>query len=299
MQRPTTRAGPTRSAAFPLAIACLVVSGVAVAHPEIELQIAELDREIAAHPGQAELYLRRGELHRIHQSWAEAEADFATARSAAPDLAVVDFHLGRMLLDAGRVAEAKETLDRFLAREPAHVEGLATRAQALAELGRHRAAAEDLTRAIAAVPESGRPKPSYYLDRARALERTGQLDEAVRGLDEGLLRLGQPVTLQLYAIELDLARDRYDAALARLDRIAAASERQESWLVRRAEILERAGRGEAAKQAYSDALAVIHALPAGRRSNRAVRRLEESATAALARLAASGPAAVPAEPAAR
>jgi tetratricopeptide (TPR) repeat protein len=196
------------------------------------------------------------------------------------------------------VAEAKATLDRFLAREPAHVEALATRAQALDALGRHREAAEDLTRAIAAVPASARPKPSSYLDRARALERTGRLDEAVRGLDEGLVRLGQPVTLELYAIELELARDRFDAALTRLDRIAAASDRKESWLVRRAEILERAGRGEAARQAYSDALAAIHALPAGRRSNRAVRRLEESATAALARLAAS-PAAAPTGPVSR
>ena len=58
--------------------------------------------------------------------------------------------------------------------------------------------------------------------------------------------LGEPVTLQLFAVDLEVQRERWDAALERIDRIAARSARQETWLLRRGEILEQAGRSEAA-----------------------------------------------------
>ena len=81
----------------------LLVSGaIAVAHPEIDSQIARLDAEIADRPQEPELYLRRGELHRIHRSWAAAEADFLAARKIDAGLAAVDFHLGRLQLETGR-----------------------------------------------------------------------------------------------------------------------------------------------------------------------------------------------------
>ena len=53
------------------------------------------------------------------------------------------------------------------------------------------------------------------------------IDEALRGLDEGINQLGPVVTLQLLAIDLELRRKSYDAALTRLDLIAAESERKE------------------------------------------------------------------------
>src|SRR2546429_3401664 len=43
-------------------------------------------------------------------------------------------------------------------------------------------------------------------DRALAAEGGDHLDEALRGLDEGIKRLGPIVTLELYAIDLELDR---------------------------------------------------------------------------------------------
>ena len=107
------------------------------------------------------------------------------------------------------------------------------------------------------------------------------------GLDEGLERLSGPVTLQIYAIDLELTRGHHDAALVRVDRIAATSPRKESWLVRRGEILEQAGRPVEARKAYDDALLAIDGLPASRRWNRAVERLQLQAEEAVVRLRAS------------
>jgi len=162
--RPIRPLGPAGSGVIALATLGLLAATSVLGHPEIDLQIAQLDREIAARPEAAELYLRRGELRRIHQDWPAAEADFSKARGIAPDLAIIDFHLGRLQFDASRYAEARKTLDRFLARSPSHVEGLVVRAEVLAELGLTDAAAADFTRAIEAVAPEERPKPSYYLD---------------------------------------------------------------------------------------------------------------------------------------
>jgi tetratricopeptide (TPR) repeat protein len=262
----------------------LSAGSLAIAHPEIELQIAAVSARLADRPTDPVLLLQRGELHRIHADWAAAEADFRRAAAAGAG-AIVDFHVGRMKLEAGRLDEAAVALDRFLDREPSHAPALIARAETRVALGRPLEAASDFSRALAV---TSRPEPAYYLGRARALAAAGSehLDEAIRGLDEGLERLGHPVTLDLEAVELELGAGRYDAAIARIDRIAAASARREAWLVRRGQILEQAGRVPQARQAYQLALESIHTLPASRRWNRAVQKLEAQATDAVARLAA-------------
>ncbi len=257
------------------------------AHPEIDWQIAEFTRRIEARPTDTSLYVHRGELHRIHRDWPAAKADFLQARALDPQLETIDFHLGRLELEAGDLAAAVAALDRFLAKHPDHEPALAARAEARSRGGRYLEAARDWTRAIAATDG---PQPTHYIERARALVAAGNdhVAEALRGLDEGLTRLGRPVTLELEAIELELRRGAYDSALARVDRIAAAAARQESWLVRRAEILELAGRPDEARAAYARALVAIEALPASRRGNRAMLKLRGQAADAVERLQARG-----------
>src|SRR2546429_3108060 len=61
-------------------------------------------------------------------------------------------------------------------------------------------------------------------DRALAAEGGDHLDEALRGLDEGIKRLGPIVTLEFYAIDLELAHKRYDSALESLGLAMGADE---------------------------------------------------------------------------
>jgi predicted Zn-dependent protease len=251
----------------------------------IDEQIAQVTTLIEKDPDDAALFLRRGELHRIHRDWAKAEADLVKARELDPEMAAIDLCLGKLKLDAGKAAESKRALDLYLQKRPRDADAWAYRGRALVKMGRHVEAAESFTQALAHV-RPDRPRPEYYFERAQALEAAGMahLDQAVRGLDEGLQKLGDPVVLQNYAIELELKGRRYDAALVRLDRLAAGSRRKESWLVRRGEILEAAGRDEEARVAYESSLEAIASLPPSRKTNRAVTRLQEQAEAALGRL---------------
>jgi predicted negative regulator of RcsB-dependent stress response len=100
-----------------------------------------------------------------------------------------------------------------------------------------------------------------------------QFPAALKGLDDGIKRLGPLVTLQLFAIDAELKQSNFDGALARVDQVAARSPRKETWLARRGEILRQAGRPAEAKRAYSDALAALKTLPPTRRNVPAMQEL--------------------------
>ena len=113
------------------------------------------------------------------------------------------------------------------------------------------------------------------------------MEAALRGLDEGVKRLGPLVTLQLYAMDLALARQNFDDALRRLETISAQSARKEKWLARRGEILIRAGRRDEAKQAYAAALLAIGALPPRLQQTPAMLNLKKQVNDSFAAVAAS------------
>ncbi len=286
----TTRArrvARLRTAAGALLV-CLALRAPAFGHEAIDHQIANLDARIAVHPGEAALYLMRGELHRLHGDQDAAARDYLRARTIEPGLDAVDLCLGRLHLDGGDPALAVESLDRFLQKHPEHPDALTLRARARARLGRNLDAAHDLTRAIEACRPAGPPDPDLFLERARLLAEAPEprIEDALRGLDDGLRTLGPVVGLEFYAIDLETRLGRFDAALQRLDRLAAMSPRKESYLVRRAAIFEAAARPDEARRAYEAALAAIATLPAERRGARAVHDLETTARSGLARLAA-------------
>jgi tetratricopeptide (TPR) repeat protein len=248
------------------------------AHEDLEIQISRLSRQIEREPDRAILYFRRGELHRMHEDWKAAREDLQRAAVRDPEMAAVDLALGRVCNQTGDAAGAKAALDRFLALRPEHAEGLIERARARAQLGDRPGAVKDYSSAIDRMEE---PWAQNFLERSEVLRSDGRLDEAIRGLEEGLRRIGPALPIQLALIDLELEGGRVDAALARLDAVSAASERKDLWLVRRGEILRGAGRSGEAERAFKAAIAAIESLPAGRRRTRFTQDLELKARAQL------------------
>jgi tetratricopeptide (TPR) repeat protein len=281
---------PTRAVlrGFLLAACLPLAAGPAAAHGLLHEQIAALTAQIDRDPRDARLYLRRGELYGHHGETEAALADFDRAKRLNPALSAVDLSRGKVLVRTGRLAEAKEALDRFLAAQPDDPDALSTRARTHAGLGQPKEAVEDYTSAIRAREKRGQALPDDYLERARVLAARGgeHAVEALRGLDGGVAQLGPLVSLELYAIDLELAAGRHQAALARLEAVAAQSQRKEPWLIRRAEILERAGRAAEARLAYEQVAGAIDALPSRHRRTRATLELESRAREGLARLQA-------------
>jgi tetratricopeptide (TPR) repeat protein len=264
----------------------------AIAHGDLHGQIDAVTRQIRQTPSNAELYFKRAELHRAHSDWDASLADFETAASLNPQLRMLDLARGRMLVEAGWPRSAIVSLDRFLLKHPKHVDALILRARAWVKQESYLEAAADYDTAI---ESADAPKPDVYLERAEALRAAGarHIPRALGGLDEGMRRLGPLVVLQLRAIELELDRNDFEAALQRIDQAAAKAPRKETWLLRRGEVLARAGRIDEARESLSAALAALETLPTSRRNVPAMVELEARITSLLHQLSAS----VPVEPA--
>src|SRR5262245_7785095 len=71
-----------------------------LAHGDLHEQIAAATSQIEKNPKNAELYLKRGELHRAHEDWDAALADYERAAILNPKLIVVDLARGKVLLAA-------------------------------------------------------------------------------------------------------------------------------------------------------------------------------------------------------
>lgn len=250
------------------------------AHGDLHEQIERLTRQIAGKPTAA-LHLKRGELHREHEDPALALADYDKAEELDPALEVVDWCRGMALADAGRPAQAREALDRFLLKQTEHADGHLTRARVLATLKEYDLAARDYRRALQL---SSEPRPETYLELSTVLEQAGKPGAAIRALDEGIGCLGPIPTLQTAAIEIELKEKLHDPALKRVDQLVAAAERKESWLAMRADVLTRAGRPAEARQALRESLASIEALPARIRGLAPTLELESKVRASLSAL---------------
>ena len=266
---------PDRPSSWPGAlwlVALCLSTLTAFPHGDVHLQITELTQKIAATPDNPELYIRRGELYRLHRLWDAALADFETARTLPKAPETLDLSFGRLYVDAGWPETGRAVLTRFLKTHPDYGEAYVLRGRALVQLDLPLNAAGDFSAAIKA---SGMPRPELYIQRAQALTQAGpdHWVEALEGLDEGIEKLGPLVTLQLPAIEIELKRQSYDKALARLETVAAQSPRKESWLKRRGDILQLADRQAEAIRAYKEALRAIESLPPARRNVPAIQEL--------------------------
>jgi tetratricopeptide (TPR) repeat protein len=266
-----------------LALAASLASGgrPASAHDGLAERIAALSAQIAQSPSSPSLLVKRAELYRENRQWNEALADLDRAERIDPTIAIVNLVRAHVHLERKNWQAAADAATRFISRQPDHADARVVRARAYAELGRRQAAAADFTSALAV-----RPQPDLYIERAKALEGPGHdaLEQALRSLDEGLARLGQIVTLELGAIDLELRLNRYDAALARLDGITARAPRKDTWLARRGAILERAGRPEDARAAYRAALDSLSSQSARIQQTRASVTLADELRADIGRL---------------
>ena len=99
--------------------------------------------------------------------------------------------------------------------------------------------------------------------------KPGDAEAAVSILDAGLAKLGCLAGLHHAAIAIELPLGRHDSALRRIDALVARYRPSPDLSLRRAEILENAGRYREAAAACGDALALLDALPARRKTGTA------------------------------
>lgn len=251
-------------------------------HGEIHERVQGMNRRIAENPTEPMLYLLRADLYREHRDWESALTDIRHARELAADDPNVEYYQAALSRDRGQLVAAARHLNRYLERAPVWPgtkvplpKARRSLAGILIEQGRPCEAAGQYDHAIGAAKQ---PTPQLYLSRAELFAQCTppRFQVALRGLDEGIARFGTGAgVLEDYAITLELARGAVELALQRIDaRIARAPERPTAW-IRRAEILERAGRHKDALAAYRQASAAVLSLPQRAQAARSTHALRQ------------------------
>lgn len=109
-----------------------------------------------------------------------------------------------------------------------------------------------------------KPSPSDVMTCAAWLRdraNPGDAESAISILDQGLAKLGVLTGLHHEAIRLEVGLKRYDSALRRIDALTTRFRPSVELSLRRAEILEQAGRYQDAATACDSALALLDLLP--------------------------------------
>jgi len=267
-----------------ISLFCIAGSLLAPGHAQ-EDDVAEaleiINRQISANPRDGRLFVQRSRLLVLARKFDQALADLDQANRLTP-VPEIERERAQVYLSAGWSETGVEHASRHLAKFPDDAEAYVIRARMRVKLGQRAAAGSDFTEAIRRMKE---PPLALYLEHASALttEDGAYLTEALATLEQGLKRLGPIVTLETAALEVELQQKRYDAALARVERLQKKAARPETWLARRGDILARAGRLEQAREAYQQALTAIEKLPPSQRARPNTKELEKQLQALLER----------------
>lgn len=211
----------------------MLASTLLAAHPDLELQIEELSRQISAAPARADLYLQRGDLYRRHREWPNSRRDFEKARSLEPDQPYIDLYEGRLEVDTGHWAEGDSLLTRFLQGNEEYSSAYRLRAVARWQLGQPAAAAQDYASAI---KHGERPAPELY--RALVISQYasgGELRARAAGTaDDGLRKFPGEASLTGLAVDLALAEEETGRAEEYLSALSPGLMKLPQWTFRQA-----------------------------------------------------------------
>lgn len=256
-------------------LAALVPASVALGHGDVHGRIAQLTEEIEQSPDNAVLYVRRGSLHALDESWAPALSDFESASRIDPGSPNLDFLKAKVLVELGENERAVTLLDSFLSQEPEHADGYLIRARAQVALGCIDEATDDYSRAIALFE---RPAPRYYLERARALIDAGQVDEALAGVEQAVADLGPLASLVELAVEEEEKRGKYEEALRWADLLSPTLRHSPRWRAIGGNLANHMGQASRAEHEYRAGLAAIDAIPPARQGTEAMMALRSELT---------------------
>jgi tetratricopeptide (TPR) repeat protein len=251
----------------------LICPGQTLAHGDIDEQIISVSKRLEANPTDPELYIKRGDLYRLHQDWQASLADFKQGQKLSPENREIHFYMGRLFWDSGEPENAKSNLDNYLSHYPDSIGGLTLRSRVLAKMNKVSLAVKDISKAI---DLQSPPLPDLFIERKNLVIAQGpeHFEEALQGIEEGIATMGSLVIFIQTAMEIEIGLHRYDAALIRFNDLPEILQETPHWITKRGDILLDAGRKNEAFQCYFRSLELIKKYSKKKRRMKATLELE-------------------------
>ena len=231
-----------------------------LAHGDLSKQIERLTHLIKKDSTNAELYLKRGQLHAEHKDFINAKKDYQRARSLNAELLLTDLLLAQLLAEHNQLDSALHHILLFLKHQSDHPNALITRAGIYRKSGQLELCKKDLEKAMAVLEER---TPGHFINIANAvlLADTSNVEEALGWLKKGEEHFGFDIVLKSKEVELFTLSNQFDAALRTVDTIMVHFPRKEKWLFEKALIYELAGEIDLARKECDETLIAVSALP--------------------------------------
>ncbi len=235
------------------------------AHPDPRHTLEHLEEHLLETPDNPELLSQKAALliDTEHLDLARPViARLLQLDPAKPEYLLLD---AQVTLEERNTAAALSQTNALVTAHPEFVPGLKFLSRVEEESGNREGAITAMRRCLALAPQ---PSPTDVMTCAawlRERARPGDVEAAISLLDQGLAKLGVLSGLHYEAIDLELGLGRYDSALRRIDALTARFRPSVDLSLRRADILEKAGRFREAADACDSALALMDLLPANRK----------------------------------
>jgi tetratricopeptide (TPR) repeat protein len=232
------------------------------AHPDPSHTLENLEEHLAATPDDPALLREKATLllSTEHPDLARPIVDhLLTLHDSQPEDLLLDARTRHAENDATAPAKAYALVTAY----PGFAPGWSFLARIEEEQGHRDPAIAALRRTLDLSPH---PSPTDVLTCAAWLEDRDDNSAAISVLDQGLARIGVLAGFHQKAIPLEIKLGRYDAALHRIDVLAARFRPSVELSLQRATILEKAGRYREAADSYDSALALLNAVPPSRKS---------------------------------
>lgn len=228
-----------------LLLLCVISShnSAALAHAGHDEQLLRINRAIEQNADDQALYIRRGSIYSENRQFDEAKTNFERAERLGP-AALVAIEWGVLYYRMGDYPRATAYLDEYLERFPQSARGYEYRAWAARDTGDYAQAIADLNSYFELLDN---PHPGNYIAAANMLHDMQQTGQALQLLDKGIAKIGLTPQLQRRAIELELARDRVDNAIARQDSLRGPLHENPLWKLQMAELLRQDNRNNEAR----------------------------------------------------
>lgn len=240
-------------------------------HGDAHEALKRINEAITISPQEASLVFDRAALYEQHGDFELALADLDRVVKLSPSDERCMALRARILRHAGHPAEAKVLQKAFLEKFPKQAQVRFEYSRTLADLGEQQEAIRELDVLIA---DAEHPSPDVVAMRLELTESSKESGPslALAWLNSFLEKHPLPV-FQEAALRLEIKLGKSAEALRRLDFLVASAPRPETFLLRKAELLQSSGQIALASAAAKRAEQAISRLPDAARNSRAIQSL--------------------------